>query len=169
MCVLLAIPFVSVSKPTLITILTLFEVILSGYVPIHQALPLKASLYENVGAVLNNLTDLEGNVCEKPVQTVSNDLSKIGFTFECGRYDAQEFLLRQRRNRAWGSADLGASQYYGRETARTMKALASSHMIAFSSQFNADKIGTGPPNPRTKHHVEAATTIVLELRIVVCV
>ena len=42
-------------------------------------------------------------------QVVSEDLEDLGYIFAWKKLDAQSFLLRQRRQRIWGVADLMSS------------------------------------------------------------
>lgn len=41
-----------------------------------------------------------------PAQVVEDDLKDLGYVFSWQKLDAQAFLLRQRRTRVWGTADL---------------------------------------------------------------
>ena len=61
-----------------------------------------AGIYENVSTVLQSRSDKAGQLHAPPVQQIEKDLADLGFTWQCRRLDTQNFLLPQRRNRAWG-------------------------------------------------------------------
>ena len=73
-----------------------------------------------------------------PVEIVTEDMSELGYVFEYQRVDSQKYLVRQRRNRVWGSANLRNSatqDEYHVAMKTTMDMLASEHHFDFSKCF----------------------------------
>ena len=70
---------------------------------------------------------------------MANDLSALGYTCEFQRLDAQRFLLRQRRKRIWGTADLtsSASKTYGERMAQTVRCLESDMKFPSEACFDS--------------------------------
>ena len=73
-------------------------------------------------------------------QVVERDLAHLGFMFEHQRLDAQRFLLRQRRNRIWGSADLCSDESeaadYAAKMGATIACLESDLLFPFGDVFD---------------------------------
>ena len=66
------------------------------------------------------------------------DLLDLGFVFEYQRLDAQKFLVRQRRNRIWGTADVvgpNASEY-GERMAQTVQSMQSDCLFPWEDCFD---------------------------------
>ena len=76
-----------------------------------------------------------------PVDIVSSDMAELGYSFEYQKVDSQKYLVRQRRNRVWGSANLQTCNTPGQYDVlmeKTMGALAADHQFDFAKRFYED-------------------------------
>ena len=94
-------------------------------------------------------------------QDMTADLHGRGLIFEWDRVDSQDYLLRQRRNRVWGTADVDRGQdqeTYSKLMKQTMRSMASSDSFPFEDVFDTGLPAT--PGALTTHQqrqrVEAA-------------
>ena len=74
-----------------------------------------------------------------PVEIVSSDMAELGYSFEYQKVDSQKYLVRQRRNRVWGSANLqtcDTPDQYDVLMKKTMGALAADHQFDFAKCFD---------------------------------
>ena len=69
---------------------------------------------------------------------MKEDLARLGYTFEFQRLDAQKFLVRQRRNRIWGSADVSIpdAETYGQHMASTVRSVQSDNLFPWEDCFD---------------------------------
>eukprot|EP00435_Cladocopium_sp_Y103_P063665 s286_g25.t1 len=75
-------------------------------------------------------------------QDMQEDFDARGYCFEWCRLDSQEFLLRQRRNRVWATADVSRGQdsaEYGRLMLKTVRSLASEERFPFEETFDMSR------------------------------
>ena len=59
-------------------------------------------IYENVATVMHNRKDEKGEVHPPPMEVVEDDMRAAGMTWQARVLDTQDFVLPQRRTRAWG-------------------------------------------------------------------
>ena len=73
---------------------------------------------------------------------MKDDLAGLGYTFEFQRLDAQKFLVRQRRNRIWGSADVRGpdADTYGERMASTVRSLQSDCLFPWEDCFDTSMV-----------------------------
>ena len=108
----------------------------------------------------NVTTVLEG--CPAPVDTVREDMCSKGYVWECAKLDARDFLLRQRRGRVYGTADINSGQdqeVYAREMARTLESLKSDVLFPFEDIFDESLPEQPPHLQREKDKVQEAQQI----------
>jgi site-specific DNA-cytosine methylase len=80
----------------------------AGFRDAIPALGVKVAIFENVTTVFHRLQQPDTSEPMEPiVDTVSADMTARGCTFECAQYNSHDFLVRARRNRAWGCVDRG--------------------------------------------------------------
>ena len=92
------------------------------------------------------------------MQVIVEDLRALGYQFEWEKLDAQQFLLRQRRNRIFGTGDIDAGQNYEeyRNNMRdTMESMSSDALLAFESVFDQN-LPEEPLEGRTYELLQAA-------------
>lgn len=118
--------------------------------------------YENVIGVAEWSKNQDGTKQPPMVLKVQEDLQSLGFVWECSKVDTQNYLLRQRRQRIWGTADVSRGQdsdEYGKLVRGTMKSLESTVHFPFEETFDLSL----PPNPaflRTDRSKERITRAV---------
>lgn len=74
-------------------------------------------------------------------QVVKRDVDQLGYICEFEKVDTQNYLLRQRRNRVWGTCDLSSGQSmeeYQKNMAATMSSLSSDQLFDFELSFDMD-------------------------------
>ena len=73
------------------------------------------------------------------VQVVQDDLANMGYIFAWQKLDAQSFLLRQRRTRVWGVADLmgEASQHdFQKRMKHTLECMSGTKLFNYEDIFD---------------------------------
>ena len=73
------------------------------------------------------------------LKVMASDMQNLGYLFEWGKVDAQQFLLPQRRNRIYATADLNAGQdqkEYQERMTESMRNMASDVLLSFDSVFD---------------------------------
>ena len=96
---------------------------------------------------------------EPPVQKVAEDMDVLGYVFEWTKVDAQNYLLRQRRNRVYGSADLNSGQdakSYAEAMEKTMRRMESDVRFPFAEVFDETLPPEKPRNNTAQHNVDLA-------------
>jgi site-specific DNA-cytosine methylase len=105
----------------------------------------------------NVTTVLEGTPAQ--VDNIKRDMNELGYLWEVGRTDARDFLLRQRRNRVYGTADLNSGQseqVYQARMAATMNSMKSDINFPFDAVFNTALSCEKPRLRREQLKVEEA-------------
>ena len=77
-----------------------------------------------------------------PRQDMQEDFDARGYCFEWCRLDSQEYLLRQRRNRVWATADVSRGQdsaEYGKLMLKTVRSLATENLFPFEETFDMSR------------------------------
>ena len=85
-------------------------------------------------------------------QVVSEDLEDLGYIFAWKKLDAQSFLLRQRRQRIWGVADLMSScsqQDFQNRMNKTIESMSTTELLEFEKVFD-----TNMPKQRISNHLQ---------------
>ena len=78
---------------------------------------------------------------QSPGQVMQSDLDSLGYVLEYGGVDSKNYLLPQRRNRIYATADVGHGQCadeYGKKMKKTMDALASEFRIPVDTILQPD-------------------------------
>ena len=94
---------------------------------------------------------------------MQHDLEQLGYVLEYNRVDTQDYLLPQRRNRIYATADVGNGQCaksYHLAMQKTMDAMASDTQMNFNTFFDtslpADELTTDRQQTKLKEALEAA-------------
>ena len=73
-----------------------------GYRDALTTLGCKVGFFENVKRVLNYQKNEAGQLTRPAEEVVKEQSKERGYAFECSAWNSQDFLLRHRRERAWG-------------------------------------------------------------------
>jgi hypothetical protein len=107
--------------------------------------------WENVTTVLESTP--------AQVDNINRDMNEMGYLWEVGKTDARDFLLRQRRTRVYGTADLNYGQsepVYQARMAATMSSMKSDMHFPFEEVFNTALSSQKPRLSRERLKVEEA-------------
>ena len=101
------------------------------------------------------------------MQDMAEDFRELGFVFEWQRLDSQDFLVRQRRNRVWGTADICRSQNeqeYSKNMQQTIQSLKSTSHFPFEEVFDVSLPGssTASKTELYKHRISESVRLTKE-------
>lgn len=101
-----------------------------------------------------------------PGQVMQNDLDTLGYVLEHGRVDSKHFLLPQRRNRVYATADVGNGQcasMYKYNMEKTMQAMSSDSTIPIDaildSSLPREELSTERQALKLKEAMESASKL----------
>lgn len=92
-------------------------------------------------------------------QVVAEDLEELGYIFSWRKLDAQSFLLRQRRQRVWGVADLMNScsqQDFDKRMKKTIESMSTTELLEFEKVFDTSMPQQRTTNPLQRNKLEQA-------------
>ena len=90
-------------------------------------------IWENTVPITWSRTKEDGTKAKPQVEVVEKELQARGRTVEHRSFDSRRFLVPQRRNRVYGSADLGGDEDYPAKVAATSAALENSIQMPMST------------------------------------
>ena len=90
-------------------------------------------IWENTVPITWSRTKADGTKAKPQVEVVEKELQARGRTVEHKQVDSRRFLVPQRRNRVYGSADLGGDEDYPAKVAATSAALENSIQMPMST------------------------------------
>ena len=90
-------------------------------------------IWENTVPITWSRTKADGTKAKPQVEVVEKELQARGRTVEHRSFDSRRFLVPQRRNRVYGSADLGGDEDYPAKVAATSAALQNSIQMPMST------------------------------------
>ena len=90
-------------------------------------------IWENTVPITWSRTKADGTKAKPQVEVVEKELQARGRTVEHRLFDSRRFLVPQRRNRVYGSADLGGDEDYPAKVAATSAALENSIQMPMST------------------------------------
>ena len=87
---------------------------------------------------------------------IQEDLAKMGYTFEHQKLDSRYYLLRQRRNRVWGSAARNVDETYKENLQATVHAMSSTWQFKYNDVFDSSLEQSNELHERVRTHLETA-------------
>ena len=93
-------------------------------------------IWENTVPITWSRTKEDGTKAKPQVEVVEKELQARGRTVEHRSFDSRRFLVPQRRNRVYGSADLGGDEDYPAKVAATSAALENSIQMPMSTPLS---------------------------------
>ena len=90
------------------------------------------------------------------LQVIQEDLAKMGYTFEHQKLDSRYYLLRQRRNRVWGSAARNVDETYKENLQATVHAMSSTWQFKYNDVFDSSLEQSNELHERVRTHLETA-------------
>ena len=90
--------------------------------------------------------------------TIARDMDSLGYCFEFQRVDSQMYLVRQRRNRIWGTANLQSenSDGYGERMHRSMTSMESGVHFQYTKCFDPSLPSAPLTGENAKMHLATA-------------
>ena len=110
-----------------------------GYRDALTTLGCKVGFYENVKSVLNFQKNEAGQLIRPAADVIKEHSKERGYAFECSAWNSQDFLLRHRRERAWGSSSFGEPDQddYASRMEQTMGDMRSCLLFSHEDSFDA--------------------------------
>eukprot|EP00435_Cladocopium_sp_Y103_P075334 s374_g56.t1 len=134
-----------------------------GYKKAIETCKAKVSIYENVRDAAHCLKDEDGNPQKAATTVIKEDLRSFNHTFEFSKFDTQNFLLPQRRERVWGSSCEGEDEVqYPLRMKITMQRFQSRTRFPLKSILEDGLPTQELANPRVKQQAKAVEKICKE-------